>query len=117
MLPHKLLDSREWQRLPPPAHDVILVAFRRFDGGNNGDIALTWADFAGRKGFASKGTFDAARKAAIASGIVQCKSKGGMTQAGRKPDLFAIAPAWLADVRRVRNPYHAQGMKSVPLHR
>src|SRR6185312_3063255 len=42
MLPHKMQDSREWRELPPTAHDVILLAFRRHDGTNNGSIALTW---------------------------------------------------------------------------
>jgi hypothetical protein len=94
-LPHKLLDSPQWKALPPPAHDVIVIAFRRFDGGNNGNIALTWADFDGRPGFTSDKTFYRQRQRAIDSGILRVAMRGGLGQSGRKPDLFAIADAWL----------------------
>ena len=93
-LPHKLLDSPQWQALPPPAHDVILTAFRRFDGGNNGNIALTWEDFDGKPGF-TKGKFYRQRKRVIDSGILRAAMLGGLGQSGRKPDLFAIADCWL----------------------
>ncbi len=92
-----LLDSAEWKTLAPPVHDIIVMAFRRFDGFNNGNIALTFADFAGRDGFGNDRTFYKHRYAAIASGILVLVSEGGMTQTGRKPDLFAIAPQWLPD--------------------
>lgn len=65
-LPHKLLDSPQWKALPPPVHDIILMAFRRFDGFNNGNIALTWEDFDGRPGM-SESTFKRHRQHAVAS--------------------------------------------------
>jgi hypothetical protein len=92
MLPHKLLDSAEWKALPPAAHDVIVTAFRRYNGMNGDNIALTWADFEGREGFGRKDTFYRQRKRAVASGILQCASEGRNGQTGRKPDLFSIAP-------------------------
>ncbi|HSC11188.1 MAG TPA: DNA-primase RepB domain-containing protein [Rhodanobacteraceae bacterium] len=95
MLPHKLLDSAEWKTLPPPAQSIIITAFRRFDGSNNDNIALTWADFDGRPGFANKGTFYRNRARAVASGILRRAVEGGYTRDGKKPDLFAIAPQWL----------------------
>ena len=94
MLPHKLLDAPEWMALPPPVHDIVLTAFRRYDGANNGDIALTWDDFDGRPGFTRKQTFYGHRRKAIASGILQ-PHEGHNTQRGKRPDLFAIAPEWL----------------------
>ena len=94
LLPHKLLDSPQWKALTPPAHDVILTAFRRFDGGNNGNIALTWADFAGRPGFSDGGTFYRHRRRALASGIL-LTTQGRNAQRGRTADLFAIANEWL----------------------
>jgi hypothetical protein len=100
-LPHKLLDSREWRKLPPTAHDVILLAFRRHDSTNNGNIALTWADFTGREGFRKKDTFYNARRAAVAAGILKCTQAHRSTQTGRKPDLFAIMPNWLREVSPV----------------
>lgn len=96
-LPHKLLDSREWAELPPAAHDVVLLAFRRFDGTNNGNIALTWSDFEGREGFRKKDTFYNARNAAVAARILERTRQHHNTQTGRAPDLFAIAPCWLRE--------------------
>ena len=100
-LPHKLLDSREWRELPPTAHDVILLAFRRHDSTNNGNIALTWGDFTGREGFRKKDTFYKARSATVAAGILKRTQAHRNTQTGRKPDLFAIAPNWLREVSPV----------------
>lgn len=99
-LPHVLLDSPQWQALPPPAHDVILTAFRRFNGSNNGNIALAWSDFEGRAGFAKKDTFYRHRALAVQAGILQHTCEGRNTQHGRKPDLFAIPPQWLPQFRQ-----------------
>lgn len=98
LLPHKLLDSRAWRALTPRAHDVILTAFRRYDGSNNGNIALTWEDFEGRPGFGGRNAFygkHGARRAVIESGILELCSEGTNSQRGRKADLFRIADAWL----------------------
>lgn len=95
MLPHALLDSPEWKALPPPAHDVIVTAFRRYNGRNNGNIALTWADFDGQPGFARKHTFYRHRARAVTSGILRQSARGSNTRDGKKPDLFSIAPQWL----------------------
>lgn len=93
-LPHKLLDSLEWKALPPAAHDIVLMAYRRYDGTNAG-IALTYADFAGALGFAKKDTFYKHRSAVLQAGILRRVCSGSNTQTGRKPDLFAIASKWL----------------------
>ena len=94
-LPHALLDSPAWKSNAPPVHDIIVMAFRRFDGDPLGNIALTFADFAGRPGFGNRETFYMHRNAAIASGILVRVSEGRNSQTGRRPDLFAIASKWL----------------------
>ncbi|MGH8147568.1 MAG: DNA-primase RepB domain-containing protein [Rhodanobacteraceae bacterium] len=114
MLPHKLLDSPEWKALPPAAHDVILTAFRRYNGANADNIALTWADFQGREGFGQKGTFYRHRQRAVASGILRQARKGQNGQTGRKPDLFSIAPQWLLHSASVKKRTRPQCRKSTP---
>lgn len=116
-LPHKLLDSPEWKALPPAAHDVIVTAFRRYNGANGDNIALTWADFEGREGFAQKGTFYRHRARAVASGILQRSREGRNGQTGRKPDLFSIAPQWLQHSASIKKSTRPQYRKSTPLHR
>jgi len=114
ILTDALLDSKEWKALAPAAHDIILMAYRRYNGDPLGKIALTFDDFAGRPGFNDRTTFYRHRDAAIASGILVRLSEGRNTQTGRTPDLFAIAPKWLRDtsaksgiptLRMVGKPY------------
>ena len=81
---------------------MIVTAFRRFDGGNNGNIALTWADFEGRPGF-TKGKYYRHRQRAVASGILLAATQGGLGKTGRMPDLFAIADCWLPDSASPKN--------------
>lgn len=99
-LPHKLLDSPQWRALPPSAQAVIVTAFRRYNGYNNGNIALTWADFEGRPGFGDKHTFYRHRTRVVASGILLAR-QGRNAKAGRTADLFAIAAHWLPATSQV----------------
>ncbi len=103
VLPHKLLDAPEWNALPPSAQCIIVMAFRRFDGFNNGNIALTWDDFDGRPGFCKKAAFYRHRRKAIASGILRAR-EGRITQRGKIADLFAIAPQWIGSPVSKREP-------------
>ena len=95
ILPHALLDSPEWKALAPPAHDIVLIAFRRYNGANNGNIALTWADFDGLPGFGDDETFYRHRKAAANAGILRVTQTGKRSQQGMKPTLYAIAERFL----------------------
>jgi len=95
ILPDRLLDSAEWRALSPSAHDVILTAYRRFDGFNNGNIALPWADFKDRDGFKNETTFGRHRNAAVQSGILIEARKARHTQHGITPTLYAIAEPFL----------------------
>jgi len=113
MLPHKLLDSREWKALPPRAHDIILLAFRRYGPATaQAGFALTWADFAGRPGFAKKDTFYTARGQAVASRILLLLREARNTQTGCTPDLFTIAPHFASPEKVTLR----QSRKSTPLH-
>jgi len=107
ILPHKLLDSPEWKALPPPAHCIIVAAFRRYDGSNNGNIALPWVDFNDRDGFRNEGGFYRHRAAAVNAGILIEARKGAHTQQGITPNLYAIAERFL-HVRNLHIPQLAQ---------
>lgn len=95
IMPHKLLDSAEWRALPPAAHTIVLRAFRRYNGSNNGNIALPWSEFEGTPGFGKKGTFYHYRSMVIGSGILRQTEQGRNARQGRRPDLFAIDQRWL----------------------
>ena len=97
LLPHNLLDSPEWKALAPPSHDVVLRAFRRYDGSNNGRIALPFSDFAGLPGFTNTRAFYKHRSRVIASGILSQTKRGVQTRDGREADMFAIAAGFLRE--------------------
>ncbi len=111
---HALDDSREWKALSPAARDVIRMAFRRYDGANNGNIALTEADFKCMCGFGSNNTLRDALAEALASEIILRVSEPRNTQGGRKPALYAIAAKW---IRQVQNLHVAPSAESAHLHR
>lgn len=89
ILPHKLLDSREWKQLPAASHRIILTAYRRYDGSNNGNIALPWSEFEGLPGFSRDKTFYSHRDRAVQSGILIQVGRSG------RAALYAINPKWL----------------------
>lgn len=94
-LTHKLFDSPELNRLPLPSRWIILIALRRYNGSNNGKIALTHADCRGIPGCVDEKAFDRYRKRAVDSGILILAEEGHMTQNGKTPHLYAIAPTFL----------------------
>lgn len=114
-LPHALLDSHAWKACSRSTHEVVVMAFRRFNGSNNGSIALTWSDFAGREGFAQKRAFYRSRREAEVVGFIRKTARGKQTNKGVMPDLYAIEERWLHEPARVeigtlrkgrnRNPY------------
>ena len=114
-LPHKLHDSPDWKALPPTAQAVILLWFRRYDGANSDNIALTEKDFAGCEGFGSNNTFRDALNAALASGILVRVSEAHNTQRGRKPALYAIAAKWIPKIRQVQKVHVAPSADSAHL--
>lgn len=95
ILTDELLDSRELNALPLPARWIVLRAFRRHNGHNNGNIALTHADCRDIPGCADEKPFIAYRSQAVASGILRLAQPGRMTRNGKTPHLYAIAGKYL----------------------
>lgn len=95
MLPHALLDSPVWKELPPPTVAIVLGAYRQLNSHNNGSIALPWSEFKGRHGMTRSATFYRYRALAVDAGVLIQTADGEMTQQGKKPARFAIAPDFL----------------------
>jgi hypothetical protein len=95
LLPHRFLDSPELNRLPLPTRWIILTAYRRYDGGNNGNIALTHADCRHIPGCADEDAFTRHRAAAVDSGFLILAQPGRMTRNGKTPNRYAIPDVWM----------------------
>jgi len=95
MLPHALLDSLAWKELPPACVAIVLGAYRQLNSHNNGEIALPWPDFKGRHGMMRSATFYQYRARAVLDGVLIQTEGGKLTQHGKTPARFAIAPAFL----------------------
>jgi hypothetical protein len=93
----KLLDSAALNGLPLPSRWIIVKALRRYDGTNNGNIALTWEDCRDIPGCAdaSRKPFMRYLRLAVASGILILAKRGQMTRDGKTPNLYAIADKYL----------------------
>jgi hypothetical protein len=100
---HAMEDAPEWKALEPQTRDIIRMAFRRYDGANNGNIALTFDDFREWNGHGNRSAFYRHRNSAVAAGFLRRTREGGNAQSGRKPDLFAIETKWLSKARQVSN--------------
>nr|GAT45548.1 predicted protein [Mycena chlorophos] len=94
-LPHALLDSAAWKALPLYSLPIVLGAYRQLNDHNNGKIALPWSDFKGRHGLMRSATFYQYRTHAIDAGVLIQTEAGEITQQGKKPARFAIAPEFL----------------------
>lgn len=100
LLPHSMLDSQEWKRLPPTACAIVLAIYRQFNGSNNGRLALPWDDFVGQHNIGGNGTFYSHLKRAVNAGFLIEASKPRNTQRGRVPALFAIPDKYLVQVSK-----------------
>jgi hypothetical protein len=89
-IPHEVLDSPEWRRLPAQSKSIVLMAYRRLNGENNGNISLPYSDFAEE---CSHATFYKHRKAAVHAGFLEEVTKGRYSElGGKQPDLFRLRP-------------------------
>jgi len=95
MLPHALLDSPAWKKLPPVTVAIVLDAYRQLNSHNNGSIALPWSAFEGRHGMMRSATFYQYRARAVRDGVLIQTADGEITQQGKKPAKFAIALPFL----------------------
>jgi len=103
-IPHTLLDSPKWRSLPQTAKQIVIGAYRRYNGGNNGKIVLSSEGFMDEAGMSRSATFYRHRDLAVAAGflIETCKSRS--SQSGRLPAMFAIAAEFLHVPQASRTP-------------
>lgn len=88
-LPLAVFDSDEYRGLSHAARTVAAMAYRRFNGQNNGNIALPFDDF--RKEFSRSQSFYKAREEAVRSGLLRVTRKRKYHQrGGREPDLYEV---------------------------
>lgn len=88
-LPLAVFDSDEYRSLSHAARTVTAMAYRRFNGQNNGNIALPFDDF--RKEFSRSQSFYKAREEAVRSGLLKVTRKRQYHQrGGREPDLYEV---------------------------
>ena len=85
-----LFDALARSRLPLPVRWIVLTALRRFDGHNNGNIALTWDDCKDIPGCKDEPSFLAYRARAVTSGFLIVTQEPKPTRNGRTPTLYAI---------------------------
>lgn len=89
-LPLAVFDSDEYRNLSHAARTVAATAYRRFNGENNGNIALPFDDF--RREFTRPQSFYRARDEVIRSGLLRVVRKRRYHErGGRQPDLFEVA--------------------------
>jgi hypothetical protein len=79
MLTWYMLDSAAWQWLTPPARAVYVELARRYNGRNNGTLALSVRDAADRCRI-NKNTASKALLALQAAGFVELVTPGGFSR-------------------------------------
>ncbi len=114
MLPHALLDSPVWKSLPPATIPVVVAAYRQLNSHNNGNIALPWPDFKGQHGIDRPTTFYRYVARVVDAGVLIRTGGGKMTQHGRQPSRFAIAPEFLPRPHRTVSVTSACNAESAP---
>ena len=88
-LPLAVFDSPEYRALPHAAKTVLAVAYRRFNGSNNGNIALPFSEFSVE--FSRPQSFYKARKQAESSGLLRrVRKRSYCNRGGLEPDLFEV---------------------------
>lgn len=100
--PLKVFDSLTYRKLSHPARTLAAAAYRRYNGENNGNIALPFSDFSIE--FSRKETFYNARAELVASGLLRLVSKHRYHEwAGRQPDLYEVVLGTSGEPMMVRN--------------
>ena len=98
LLPHSLLDSPEWKTLPAASCAIVVEFYRRYNGSNNGRLAMPWSDVVHEHGIGKGGTFYRHLRAAVDAGILIQVSESKNGQTGRVPAMYAIPEKFLAQV-------------------
>lgn len=84
-LPHKLIESNEFNNLKPSTIKLIINLAAQFRGKNNGDLTTAWAVME-KYGWRSKDTLYRAIREAEGTGFILRTRQGGLN----KCNLFAI---------------------------
>ena len=87
-VPHVVYDSDAFQALSIYSQHILIGAYRRFTGDNNGQIVLQHEDFLRAM---SRRTFYEHRKPLIEQGWLIVTKEHVFSDLGRTPDVFAIA--------------------------
>lgn len=88
-VPYALYDCEAYRKLSHAARTIVVAAYRRYDGTNNGNISLPFRDFAAE--FCRAATFYKERRAAVAAGFLRQVGEGKFSSTGVKtPDLYEV---------------------------
>lgn len=83
-IPYSVIDSPAFKALDSEAMRMLVLAYRRFNGHNNGAITLAWSEC--REYFTTKcRAFERARKRAVASGLLIKAQAATTPSKGRRP--------------------------------
>lgn len=104
LLTDPLFDDLVRSGLPLPVRWIVLTALRRFDGFNNGNIALTHEDCLDIQGCRDEKSFFAKRLRAVDAGFLIVAKQPIMTRNGKTPTLFAIPPRYLVSLTGQNTP-------------
>lgn len=88
-LPLAVFDSEAYRGLSHAARTVTAMAYRRFNGQNNGNISLPFDDFS--KEFSRSQSFYKAREEAVQSGLIRVtRERRYHKRGGREPNLYEV---------------------------
>ncbi|MGV8922341.1 MAG: DNA-primase RepB domain-containing protein [Thermomonas sp.] len=88
-LPVRVFDSLAYRGLSHAARTIAATAYRRYNGENNGNIALPFSDF--QIEFSRRQSFYGARAEVVAAGLIRLVQKRRYNEwGGRHPDLYEI---------------------------
>lgn len=89
-LPLQVFDSNVYRQLSHAARTLAAAAYRRYNGENNGDIALSFSDFPLE--FSRRETFYAARAEVVAAGLLRrVRKRCYIEGVGWRPDVYEVA--------------------------
>jgi len=89
-LPLEVFDSAVYRQLSHAARTLAAAAYRRYNGENNGEIALSFSDFPME--FTRRETFYAARGEVVKAGLLTLvRKRCYIDGVGWRPDLYKVA--------------------------
>lgn len=109
--PHAVMDSAAYKALSEPGRTLLLLAYRKLDGFNNGRVSLAWSECI--EWFPRDKTFYRVRKELLASGLLTETVPARKPSRGQPPTaaLYGL-PIGVKSAPYVAEPI---GVKSAPL--